>query len=84
MSLHRCITGYRRHTAKGGGGEPCVGLASRTGGSSNTLGFASCYRNVARVPLYVLPTCMKVPISGIKSAVRILDTFERTSSTELR
>ena len=38
LSLSTQVYGYRRHTAVG---KPCNGLASRPGGSSNTL---SCFK----------------------------------------
>ena len=66
LSSPRCMNGYRQHTA---GGEPCDGLASRPGGSSNTPRLASCYGNryklrpcgsLGRVRLYLLP--LKAPL----------------------
>ena len=66
LSSPRCMNGYRQHTA---GGEPCHGLASRPGGSSNTPRLASCYGNryklrscgsLGRVRLYLLP--LKAPL----------------------
>ena len=69
LSSPRCMNGYRQHTA---GGEPCDGLASRPGGSSNTPRLASCYGNryklrpcgsLARVRLYILPITAPLDVS---------------------
>ena len=90
LSSPRCMNGYRQHTA---GGEPCDGLASRPGGSSNTPRLASCYGNryklrpcgsLARVRLYILPITAPLDVSLCASlSFSILFTITQKDNTML-